>query len=220
MDELDKYKKAWENQSNDSNNLSREDIYTMTHAKSSSIVRQIFIIGILEFMFWAILNFIFIGTSYGDFYDELDIKFIFNILITAHYFFIAIFLFLFYKNYKSISISENTKTLIQKILDTRKTVKYYVYFNILYTIISNVILFSFLLSDLESFYSYYNNHNIGVPENKRLFIISTVITIVISLGIAFLFLWLFYKLIYGILLKKLNANYKELIKLEELNNHK
>jgi hypothetical protein len=29
--------------------------------------------------------------------------------------------------------------------------------------------------------------------------------------------WLFYQLIYGILLKKLNRNYKELAKLDELN---
>jgi hypothetical protein len=45
-----------------------------------------------------------------------------------------------------------------------------------------------------------------------------IIAIFIFIGAIFLGLfWLFYQLIYGILLKKLNRNYKELAKLDELN---
>ncbi len=62
MDSLDKYKKAWiDQQSEETNKVSKADIYKMSKSKSSSIVKWIFIIGILELLFWTSLNFYFIG---------------------------------------------------------------------------------------------------------------------------------------------------------------
>ena len=45
------------------------------------------------------------------------------------------------------------------------------------------------------------------------YMISFTILFICSLGILGLF-WLFYKLIYGVLLKRLNSNYEELEKLD------
>ena len=50
MDLLDNYKKAWDNQPEDANKVSSIEIYKMAQSKSSSIVKWIFIIGILEFV--------------------------------------------------------------------------------------------------------------------------------------------------------------------------
>jgi hypothetical protein len=52
-------------------------------------------------------------------------------------------------------------------------------------------------------------------EIKQIFLI-ILLTLVITLVILGV-LWLFYQLLYGILLKKLNRNYKELAKLDEPN---
>ena len=55
MDLLEKYKKAWDNQPEETNKVSKIDIYKMAHSKSSSIVKWIFIIGVLEFVFVGLL---------------------------------------------------------------------------------------------------------------------------------------------------------------------
>ena len=57
----------------------------------------------------------------------------------------------------------------------------------------------------------------NLPVSIDQIITITIISQVIAILIFMVLLWLFYKLIYGILLKKLNRNYKELIKLDETN---
>ena len=47
MDILDNYKKAWENQPEENDRVNEAQIYKMAHSRSSSIVKWIFIIGIL-----------------------------------------------------------------------------------------------------------------------------------------------------------------------------
>ena len=216
--DLDKYKKAWENQPEEINKVSKVDIYKMAHSKSSSIVKWIFIIGILELIFWGSLNLIFVGSSYSEIYEELHLNALVKISIYLHYFVITLFLVLFYKNYKSISISDNTKKLINKILNTRKTVKYYVYFNLIYMVLANIVIMCFIFYDLDGLIRYYNNHGITSSViNKDQLVVSLVIAMIVTLSFMFLILWLFYKIIYGKLLKKLHRNYKELIKLEDIN---
>lgn len=215
--DLDKYKKAWDNQPEETDKVSKVDIYKMAHSKSSSIVKWIFIIGILELLFWAGLNIFFVGSSYTEVYEQLHLNNFVKTSVYLHYFVIVIFLYFFYKNYKSISISDTTKVLLQKILKTRKTVKYYVYFNLLYVVFANIFLLCFVFSDLDLLIEYYHSQGISTPDNKQHLLISLIIATVFLLGFMVLILWLFYRIIYGVLLRKLNKNYKEISKLEELN---
>ena len=62
--DLSNYKKAWKNQPEEENKISALEIYKMTQSKSNSIVKWIFIIGLLEFVFWFVIN--YIGTKNGD----------------------------------------------------------------------------------------------------------------------------------------------------------
>ena len=50
MDSLDKYKKAWNEQPEETRKVSKAHIYKMSRSKSSSVVKWIFIIGLLEFL--------------------------------------------------------------------------------------------------------------------------------------------------------------------------
>ncbi len=50
--DLANYKKVWKNQPEEKNKISALEIYKMTQSKSNSIVKWIFIIGLLEFVFW------------------------------------------------------------------------------------------------------------------------------------------------------------------------
>ena len=52
MDELDLLKKDWKKQEGNYPKLSYDEIYKMIWKKSSSIVKWIFVISIIEFLFW------------------------------------------------------------------------------------------------------------------------------------------------------------------------
>ena len=203
MDLLDGYKKAWDNQPEETNKVSKVDIYKMAHSRSSSIVKWIFIIGILEFLFIVIINFVFrIDPEYYDTLNNFFGKSLIWIDILSYGVTIC-FLILFYKNYKNISISDDTKTLMTKITKTRKTVKAYVFFN---------LSLVFLISIIVLVYSIYNNE---FNQSGFLFYATIIVVSIFLLAIFIGIYWLFYQLLYGILLRKLNKNYKELAKLEE-----
>jgi len=212
--DLENYKKTWKNQPEETNKVSKVDIYRMAHSKSSSVVKWIFIIGILELIFWTGLNFM-VPDSYIDIYKEFNIMGYTKIYTLLHYVVIFLFLFLFYKNYTSISITDSTKRLMTKILKVRKTVKYYIYYNLAGLVITNIIISAVFLSKPNVLEKMVNPKGLEVDLNSLLsgFLIATIAMVLV----VFLVLWLFYKVTYGKLLKKLNKNYKELDNLEGLN---
>ena len=59
MEELDLLKKAWKKEERSFDQVSEKDIYGMLHQKSSSIVKWILIISIVEFAFWNVIAFLF-----------------------------------------------------------------------------------------------------------------------------------------------------------------
>ena len=213
--DLDRYKKAWNNQPEETDTVSKVDIYKMAHSKSSSIVKWIFIIGILEFAFWLVLNIATSNSSYIEIYEKLNLTTFLNITYYIHYVVIFIFLYIFYKNYSSISITDGTKELLENILKVRKTVKIYVYYNLITFVILSVIVNFIIFSDLGKLKEIFNIENISIDEGN--FFVITLIAQIVFLVIFLILFWLFYQILYGILLKKLNKNYKELVKFDELN---
>ena len=204
MDLLDNYKKAWDNQPEDANKVSSIEIYKMAQSKSSSIVKWIFIIGILEFVVLNSLYFFVDMDEASAEYKKLGIE---NFVIysqIAAYIILFFFLTKFYQNYKRISATESTNTLMKKILRTRKTVRNYVLFNLGYTFLISMV---YIISTI--------NMNFDDLSTKQLLliIISTLIATLLILCV----LYGFYQLLYGILLRKLNRNYKELAKLDSTN---
>ena len=205
MEELDLLKKDWQKNENSFEQVSEMEIYTMLHKKSSSIVKWILIISILEVLLWTGISLLFNTDDYlkemhGEYYIEY-IKF----LTVFNYVIVAVFIFIFYKNYKNISTITSTKQLMNDILKTRKTVKYYVWYNLGMIVLSMIMGFvlAFSLN----------------PKVHELTLNTKVFTLTILLCGTFLLLfvglfWLFYRLIYGILLKKLYRNYHELKKID------
>ena len=211
MDELDNYKRVWVNQAEEKNKLSSKEIYKLAHSKSSSIVKWIFIVGVLEFILWTVVN-ITIPDRFYKIYEDLNLMEYLNIFMGLHYVIILVFLFLFYKNYKRVSLGENTKKLIQKILIIRKTVKYYVFYNLATVFLGSIVLNIVLFSNDTHLMKVMNPQNLKLDMQQVVTI--TIISQLIALLIIIVLLWLFYKVVYGILLKKLNKNYKALLNLE------
>ena len=213
MDLLENYKKTWKNQPEEVNKLSSVDIYKMAHSKSSSIVKWIFIVGVLELAFWAGIN-LLIPDNFYKIYEDLNLEKQVSFFMILHYLVIIVFLYFFYVNYKKISIVENTKNLIQRILNIRNTVKYYVYYNLAIVFLSSFIINVVLISDSDTLMEVMNPENLPININQLIAI--TIFSQIIAIIIFMVLLWLFYKLIYGILLKKLNRNYKELARLNNV----
>ena len=213
--DLDTYKKAWDNQPEDSKKVSKVEIYKMTKSKSSSIVKWIFIIGLVEFAFWLTMNSLASKMEVMEVYEELNLMELLNAIYYINFVVIIAFLYYFYKNYSSISTIENTKSLMEKIIKTRKTVKYYVNYNVLGTVLLMILFNIKIVNTPNGIETMLALDSIDIDPEKIMatYLISQAIAIVLIL----LFLFLFYYLLYGILLKKLNKNHKELDKLEKLN---
>ena len=215
IDDLDLLKRDWKKNENSYTQKSEMDIYGMIHKRSSSIVKWILIISVLEVIVWTTVNLFYnsdkvLIDKFGKEIAEYIMKFnaVFNVI---NYTAIAIFIYLFYKNYKMISTITSTKQLMSDILKTRKTVNYYVWYNLTMLTIGLITVFTiqFLYSPKFQFV------NEKLSHDANHFLLLKIIGIVglIIVGIVFCF-WLFYKLLYGILLRKLYKNYKELKKIE------
>lgn len=212
MDELDLLKKDWEKADNTFPKLSYNEIYKMILKKSSSIVKWIFIISLLEFAFWIFISFFLKNTAFLDKIEHLETDTIIIPLTIISYVILFYFFYRFYKNYKNISATDNSKALMENILKTRKTVKYYVIFNLATVIIGTFLGAAYVLKNDSNWIDQINQASANGEVLKLyagIFIVSILIlTVVIAI------LLLFYWLVYGILLKRLNRNYKELKKLE------
>ena len=64
MEELDLLKRAWRKDDHSFSQLSETEIYKMLHQQSSSIVKWILIISLIEFIFWNIITFAFSDDKY------------------------------------------------------------------------------------------------------------------------------------------------------------
>lgn len=211
MKELERLKKDWKT-NNNFLELSKEEIYTFLHKKSSSIVKWIFIISLLEFGFWSLIGLITKNSEAQQRFDSYNVDAIMMPLMVIGYIILIYFFVMFYKNYKEISNTDSTKSLMQKILKTRKTVKHYVIFNLVFLFISSIIgaVIEFSNnSDLKLTISQFENTNdlyIFYAIIGGITLIAIVILLAILIG--------FYYLVYGLLLKRLKENYKELEVIE------
>ena len=208
MKELDLLKKDW--QKNDAfEQVSEVDIYKMLHTKSSSIVKWIFIISILEILLWTLISLIFNTDDYLKKIKHEELEVYFEILTYFNYAVILIFIYLFYKNYVAISTTVSTKQLMKDILKTRKTVQCYVWYNL------GMVGFSMMLGFFMAFT--YNPEVVAlmdkIDNNTKVMVITIGIFVFIIAAFLGIF-WLFYRLLYGILLRRLYANYKELKKID------
>lgn len=202
MDELDQLKKQWkEDQHFDK--VDQSTIKTMLHKSSTSIVKWIFIICCIEFIIGLIIPFILPSEKETiSIFRFLEWFYSFVVFISCIY-----FIEKFYKLHRKIKSTNNIKSLLLDILKVRKNAEEYIKFNIncfIYVIIISIIR---LIID-----EYITTHS----WNKVIFV--TILGSIISLIFGYIIIKLikvYYKMLYGILLKKLDKNYEELTRLEE-----
>jgi len=123
------------------------------------------------------------------------------------------FFYVFYKNYKSISATENTKLLMERILKTRKTVKQYVIFNLVFMCISIVVGVYIELTNNPEVLTTLSRIDSSGEGNVTVFYLIVVGLSLAAMALLTALLLGFYYLIYGLLMKRLKSNYKDLKEL-------
>lgn len=202
MDGLDLLKQHW-NGDNNFPRIERNELQAMLHRSSSSIVKWIFIICCLEFAIWLAISFL-IPVEKEELLLFQIIDGVYNI---AFYAFIFYFIFQFYTLLIKIKTTSNTKKLMESILAVRKNAHQYIQFNILAAYVAFGIQFVQLVIE-----EYLGGNSWG--EMVFVILLGAILFTLVGL----LFIWLFklyFKVLYGFLLKKLNKNYDELTRLEE-----
>lgn len=213
IDELDLLKKDWQTKETNLPRLTYEEIYKMIWKKSSSVVRWIFYISIIEFLLPHLLYLI------PSFRDEMDFNFAKSlginnwiIALTVVQYTVAIyFIFQFYKRYREICVLDDAKKLMKQIFRTRQTVKHYVLFCLaMVLLIFGVFIVGMALDDNLVQTLNLKNKNVDPGQLKWALIgvmaVAGVLFTAILAGIYFL--------LYGLLTRKLNQNYTELKRMD------
>lgn len=206
MENLDNLKDLWKNQEASNIVFTKKDIHNMVQRKSSSVVKWILIISILEFI---LPNLIFLFTDFDatkEFYNLYGLTNAMMVYTVIHIIIIIIFIYVFYKNYQNISVSSNVKILLGDILKTRRTVKYYIYYNLSIMGIIGLHIFYAVFNSIE-----FQDKLVEGTSMAQIWMAS-----IILLGLALLIFWLFYRVLYGFFLKKLKRNYAALSKNDSL----
>jgi len=217
MMELDGLKNIWNKQTTgDSEKISTVEIYKMIHAKSSTTVKWIFIISLIELGLGFVVGII---SVYFDGYQKeiehlksLGVYGYFEIASIFIYIVILGFIGVFFYQYRKISVVKNIRKLIHTIVNTRKVVRSYIIFNLgSFAIISTIVaLFEFSTSYKETLIL----KGVEDPEiSLKIWGVALLLTVFL-VGISTLLFWFLYKLIYIRLLKKLHKNHQELLELE------
>ncbi len=217
--DIDNLKKAWQEQPVQPKYDSSE-ILKMLNKKSRNYVKYIFWISVIEFLFFFGVGLFYavenkpsnsfenvlsrLGVNNSDDFDKrfevysLLLKII-GLVVTAF------FAVKFYINYKKINIEENLKMLIIRIIDSKKTVNAFILTNIVLFFVYTLILV-FLISQIVS------QQHINLDRSKIIGFIAEII-VVIVLGVTILLVY--YKIVYGILIGKLDKNLKQLKEIEK-----
>lgn len=220
--DLDSLKKTWQEQPVQPKYDSSE-ILQMLNRKSRNYVKYIFWISVAEFLFFSVLGlfYFFQGEESDSFRKileklgaqkapEIETNFdhaylaikILSLLITAY------FVLKFYQNYRKIKIEENLKDLIIRIMKFKKTVNAFILISIALLVAFTFVFTAFIFYVL-------NSQNVR-PDNSNLIIV--IIGIIVSTVLCVLLIWLYYRLVYGIIIRKLDKNLKQLKDIESQEN--
>lgn len=204
MKELEDLKNKWAEQ-DFSHSFSKEDIKGFLQKKSTYSIKWIFYLSIVEFILY--LGFPLLVPNYldsFDYYKSLNL-FEFSIITTLlGYILLLYFMWRFFQNYKKISVANSLKDHLSAILNTRRAVNQYFYFNVAILIVFTIVV---LVSALQL-----DKNMIGFQEENSsilmmVFIIGLVIAVILGI------FGLLYYFVYGRFLRPLKNNEKELLKI-------
>lgn len=206
MKELEDLKNKWAKQ-DFSQSFSKEEIKGFLQKKSTHSIKWIFYLSIVEFVLY--LSFPLLVPNYldsFDYYRNLNL-FEFSIVTTVlGYILLLYFMWRFFQNYKNISVANSIKDHLSAILNTRRAVNQYFYFNVAILIIFTIVV---LLAALE------RDKNIIALQEENSSLLMIIFMIGILIAIILGLFGLLYYFVYGRFLRPLKNNEKDLLEIED-----
>ena len=219
--DLDSFKETWQQQPVQPK-YNTSEIESMLNKSSRNYVKYILWISVVEFILILIANlyYTFLGEDTADLMSVLGKLGInnssnFESTISQLYFVLkmvslgltGIFVFLFYQNYRKIKIESNLKKLILQIFTFKKTVQLFILANIGLVILFTLILglFTFLVLA---------EQNIALTNPT---LIGFITGLALTMGISVVLIWIYYRLVYGFILRRLGKNLEQLQNIEKEN---
>ncbi|MBW7676575.1 beta-carotene 15,15'-monooxygenase [Chryseobacterium chendengshani] len=216
--DLDSFKKAWQEQPVQQK-YDNKEILNMLNRKSRNYMKYIFWISVAEFSFFTIFGLFYIlqNKESNTFLTSLQklgveknqeletnldsiyliIKIV-SLLVTGY------FVIQFYQNYRKIKVEEDLKIFITRIINFKKTVNAF--------IVTNIVLFVLFTATFTVFVFYVlNDQNIQITASAKT---GFIIGILISTLLCIFLIWIYYRLVYGIIMKRLDKNLKQLKEIE------
>ena len=219
--DLDSFKETWQQQPVQPK-YDSSDIESMLNKSSRNYVKYILWISVVEFILILIANlyYTFLGEDTADLMSVLGKLGInnssnFESTISQLYFVLkmvslgltGIFVFLFYQNYRKIKIESNLKKLILQIFTFKKTVQLFILANI-----GLVILFTLILGLFTFLVLAEQNIELTNPT-----LIGFIAGLALTMGISVVLIWIYYRLVYGFILRRLGKNLEQLQNIEKEN---
>ncbi len=219
--DLDSFKETWQQQPVQPK-YDTSEIESMLNKSSRNYVKYILWISLVEFVLilGANLYYTFLGEDTADLVSVLgklgiDNSDQFQNTLTQLYLALkmvslaltGIFVYLFYQNYRKINVEANLKKLILQIIKFKKTVQLFILANILLVILFTLILGIFTFSVLAQ-------QNIELTNPT---IIGFVTGLLLTMGISVVLIWIYYRVVYGFILRRLGKNLEQLQNIEEGN---
>jgi len=208
MDGLDLLKKHWQNDQRFPQ-INKDEIQLMLHKKSSSLLKWIFIISLIE---------LFIGVCLHlkvYFYDSpvetkpFALEIFSNVVDALLYLVTIYFIYCFFTAYRKIKNTTNTKVLLSSILRTRKTVNDYIKFNVY------VIIYALSVEGISRFLNT-DMHDWNLAQSFLYLVFLAAVSFLFGWGLIYI-MKKYYRFLYVRLVNKLDRNYEELERLEETN---
>ncbi|KQK24872.1 beta-carotene 15,15'-monooxygenase [Chryseobacterium aquaticum] len=216
--DLDSFKKTWQEQPVQ-NKYDNDEILQMLNRKSRNYVKYIFWISVIEFVLFTAFGLFYIlqnkesntfltslqklgvqqNEQLQDIFDNiyLAIK-AFTLLITGY------FVVKFYQNYRKIKVEEDLKEFISRIIKFKKTVNAFILINILIVVVFTSALTIFGIYAIQ-------NQNTTLADSS---IIAFIVSFIISTVLCVFLIWAYYRLVYGILIKRLDKNLTQLKEID------
>lgn len=216
--DFDDLKKTWQQQEVP-DGYKQSEIEAMLNRKSKNYVKYILWVSIAEFLVFGFLNFValFSDNFHSDFTNilnklqirnqsevEFSLDKIYLWMKILSFIITGIFVLRFYNSYKKINIESNLKKFIKQIISFKNTVNLFIFINIFLLVLFVGGFTSFLIFTI-------NRQNINV-DNPTL--MGLVTGVVFGLLICVILILVYYKIAYGILLKRLSKNLKQLEKID------
>ncbi|WHF50338.1 beta-carotene 15,15'-monooxygenase [Chryseobacterium gotjawalense] len=219
--DLDNFKKTWQ-QEPVRPKYDSKDIESMLNKSSRNYVKYILWISLAEFIIILLANlyYSFLGDDTSDLMSvlgklgidhsagfERTISNLYLVLKMVSLGLTGIFVYLFYQNYRKIKIESNLKKLILQIIKFKKTVQLFIVANIGLVILFTLILGVFTITVLIEQNVEFTNPTIT----------GFITGLILTMGISVVLIWIYYRIVYGFILRRLGKNLKQLQNIEEEN---